>query len=87
MGKTLEERKYDFLRQVQELGEDHDTTQEFYDYWAEHNPDGKKMRFEMEKNQPFNPKRRMATWKRNQKRFGATEKKKESFLKNRYGLE
>ena len=83
--KTLEDRKFDFLQQVTALGEDHETTQEFYDYWSEHNPSGNKMRFEMAKHQPFNPKRRMATWKRNQKRFGKSDEKTD-FLKNRYGI-
>ena len=46
---------------------------EFLSYWTEHNPDGKKMRFEMAKNQPFNIKRRMATWKKNAEKFAAKE--------------
>jgi hypothetical protein len=35
----------------------------FTEYWTEHNDNGKKMRFEMEK--VFNKKRRMDTWERN----------------------
>jgi hypothetical protein len=35
---------------------------EFYEYWTEHNENGKKMRFEYSKNQPFNVSRRLATW-------------------------
>lgn len=39
---------------------------EFYHYWTEHNDNGKKMRFEYAKNQPFNVSRRLVTWaKRN----------------------
>jgi hypothetical protein len=42
---------------------------EFRDYWTEHNDNGKKMRFEYAKNQPFNVSRRLATWsKRNQEK-------------------
>jgi hypothetical protein len=37
---------------------------DFISYWTEHNENGKKMRLEMSKNQPFNIKRRLATWKR-----------------------
>lgn len=42
---------------------------EFYEYWTEHNDNGKKMRFEYSKNQPFNVSRRLITWnKRNEDR-------------------
>ena len=62
--KTLEERKEDFKMRVYELDEPKDRLDAFYDYWAEHNDGGKKMRFELSKNQPFNTKRRMGTWKK-----------------------
>ena len=39
------------------------TLNNFFLYWSEHNENGKKMRFEYSKNQPFNPARRLATWK------------------------
>ena len=38
---------------------------EFYHYWTEHNDNGKKMRFEYSKNQPFNIGRRLGTWAKN----------------------
>lgn len=44
---------------------------EFYDYWTEHNERGKKMRFEMAKNQPFDIKRRLVTWNKKQKQYGS----------------
>ena len=62
--KTLEERKEDFKMLVYELDEPRDRLDAFYDYWSEHNDGGKKMRFELSKNQPFNTKRRMGTWKK-----------------------
>tara|TARA_R110000772_G_scaffold268739_1_gene398483 strand:+ start:1649 stop:2344 length:696 start_codon:yes stop_codon:yes gene_type:complete len=37
---------------------------EFLEYWTEHNEKGKKLRFEMSKNQPFNLSRRLGTWHR-----------------------
>ena len=36
---------------------------EFFDYWTEHNENGKKMRFEKEKT--FEISRRLARWKKN----------------------
>ncbi len=75
--KTLEERKKIFIEKVAanyELGVG-EIFNNFIDYWTEHNEGGKKMRFEMSKNQPFNIKRRLATWKKNQKNYGTTTTK------------
>lgn len=41
----------------------------FYLYWTEKNTNGKKMRFEYSKNQPFNINRRLTTWSNRQKEF------------------
>jgi hypothetical protein len=41
-------------------------------YWTEHNPGGKKMRFEMQK--VFDIHRRILTWKRNQTNFNKNAK-------------
>jgi hypothetical protein len=43
------------------------TIREFFDYWTEHNANGKKMRFEMEK--IFDVKRRLVTWNRNNQKW------------------
>lgn len=43
---------------------------EFFYYWTEKSDNGKKMRFELSKNQPFNTSRRLGTWKKNQNKFG-----------------
>ena len=49
---------------------------EFVDYWTESNDNGKKMRFEYSKNQPFNIDRRLATWNKRQKEWGGQKEKK-----------
>lgn len=46
-----------------------DIIRDFFDYWTEHNEGGKKMRFELAKNNPFNIKRRLGTWKKKQNEF------------------
>ena len=76
--KTLEERKSYFMFKVGEHCDDYNEefNEEFVGYWTEHNDNGKKMRFEMSKNQPFNIKRRLATWKKNQKNYGKSNTKK-----------
>jgi len=64
--KNIEQRKIDFFNQV---GLQFSTQyansmlNEFCEYWAEHNPNGKKMRFEMEK--VFDISRRLKTWSNN----------------------
>jgi len=83
-GKSLEERKLDFVESLVPYGYSKDCSgemmQDFIEYWTEHNEGGKKMRFEMSKNQPFNIKRRLATWAKNQKKFnnGTTTSKADS---------
>lgn len=42
---------------------------EFFYYWTEKGDNGKKMRFELSKNQPFNTARRLSTWKKNESKF------------------
>jgi len=50
---------------------------DFVNYWTEINPDGKKMRFEMEK--VFNHKRRLVKWKENSKKWEKPKKEHKSF--------
>jgi len=86
---SLEERKQQFKMDVYELNEPQERLEAFFNYWSEHNTHGKKMRFEMAKNQPFNINRRMGTWKANEKRFGKVideAKEKIDFIKDRYGI-
>ena len=44
---------------------------EFFDYWTEHGDNDKKMRFEKEKS--FGIKRRLATWKKNSKKWDSNK--------------
>lgn len=61
--KTIEERKNDFMQEVADKGLDkypREMLRAFFDYWTEHNENGRKMRFEMQK--VFNISGRLATW-------------------------
>ncbi len=72
--KPLEERKrefYDSLRQY--VGKyDKAMLRDFYDYWSESNDGGTKMRWEIAKTRggTFSIGGRLATWKRNEERYG-----------------
>lgn len=73
-GKTLEERKDKFIIDVWIDVESHfnklfsyNNVSDFLDYWTEHGENDKKMRFEKEKS--FGIKRRLATWKKNSKKW------------------
>jgi hypothetical protein len=63
--KDMNERaKAFYLKVAEHVGEyDKDMLRAFYNYWTEHNVDGKKMRFEMQK--VFHIGRRLATWASN----------------------
>ena len=66
--KDINTRKAEFRNSLQPFLEKYgrDILNEFFYYWTEHNEKGRKMRFEMAKNQPFNISRRLVTWtKRN----------------------
>ena len=61
---TLDKRKLKFAESLEiyldTFGKD--LLNNFFHYWTEHNEDGKKMRFEYAKSQPFNVKRRLTSW-------------------------
>ena len=61
---TLDKRKLKFAESLEihldTFGKD--LLNNFFHYWTEHNDEGKKMRFEYAKNQPFNVKRRLTSW-------------------------
>ena len=57
---------------------DVDLLKEFFYYWTEKSDNGKKMRFELSKNQPFNTARRLSTWKKNENKFGTPKTTTES---------
>ena len=75
--KTIDERKNDFMKLVAENGVEkygQEMCREFFDYWTESNPNGKKMRFEMQK--VFEIKKRLATWNKNnfkKQNYGANQ--------------
>lgn len=69
---TEDEFKGTLIPFVQQFGKK--TVREFFDYWTEPTPSGK-MRFQLEK--AWDAKRRLTTWKRNEKDFGNnTDKEK-----------
>jgi len=51
---------------------------EFFYYWTEKGDNGKKMRFELSKNQPFNTARRLSAWKKNESKYGTPKTTTES---------
>lgn len=65
---TLEERCKVFMSKVAEYKNDYtkEMLRAFYDYWTEKNEGGRRMRFEMQK--VFDIKKRLVTWKNNEKK-------------------
>ena len=61
---SLEDRILKFKKEVSQYLNEYnpDMLKEFFDYWTEYNEGGKLFRAEMKKSQPFNIKRRLATW-------------------------
>ena len=62
--KTITERRSEFIKKSDILGKDYDVQMiiEFNDYWTEHGPRDKKMRFE--KQSSFDISRRLKTWQK-----------------------
>lgn len=60
--ETLEDRQTFFYNSLKQYVKDYGkkTIREFYDHWTEMKPNGKKMRFEMERT--FDIKKRLNTW-------------------------
>jgi hypothetical protein len=78
--KGIDERKQDFITMVNHeivvISEsDMIALNDFIGYWTEHNPGGKKMRFEMQR--VFDLRRRFGTWIKNNKNWN-NEKKSSS---------
>lgn len=63
--KSFEERKEAFKKLIDPFRDKYESEMlnDFWRYWTETNPNGKKMRFEMQK--VFDVGRRLGTWKRN----------------------
>lgn len=66
--KDIAGRMKDFYESLKPYVEEFskETVREFYEYWTEHSPKGRKMRFEKET--VFDIKRRLVTWKNNEKK-------------------
>lgn len=67
---NIEDRKQKFIEDLKPFllqNFTRETLNDFFNYWSEHNPDGKKMRFEMEK--VFDISKRLATWQKNNSKF------------------
>lgn len=81
--KTIEDRKERFKESLTphifKYGKE--MVDAFFNYWSEHNEKGKKMRFEMSKNQPFNFSRRLSTWKKNETKFNSSSDKDGRYIK------
>lgn len=62
--KSIKDRADDFYQELTNYTDQYSPAllRAFYNYWTEHNRNGKKMRFEMEK--VFDVSRRLATWER-----------------------
>ena len=57
---------------------------EFYDYWSEKNPNGRKMRFEKEKT--FDISRRLKRWNKNQKNWNKKPESAATLIQRKYGI-
>lgn len=77
--KTIEQREKEFYDSLVPFVEQYgrDMVREFYDYWIERNPTGKKLRFETQK--IFELPRRLARWNyNNQTRYNARKSQTKS---------
>ena len=74
--KTIEDRVYDFKLRVLEHKDKYssDMLKDFFYYWSEVSDNGKKMKCEMERT--FNTAGRLATWKKNSKKFNNNQSTK-----------
>ena len=75
--KEIRERKQDFRALVSENKGNYSQAmlKAFFEYWTEHGPKDKKMRFE--KQTSFDVKRRLSTWYKREKEFNGSEEKRE----------
>lgn len=64
---TIEDRQKELMQKLAPFVDQYgkEMLREFFNYWTEMNPGGKKMRFEMQK--VFDPARRLVTWSKNNK--------------------
>jgi len=76
VNKDISIRIDSFKNKVLENLEKYDSVMlnDFFEYWTESNEGSNVLRFEMRKNQPFDIKRRLVTWKKNDKGFKPASK-------------
>lgn len=70
--KSIEERKQDFAAEIAPyvLKYGRKVANDFYKYWTQINPNGRKMLFEKERTKKcFQVSRRLSTWSQKNKRF------------------
>lgn len=85
--KSISDRASDFMNEIWENAkgteyEDKTKLRQFFEYWSEHGPRDKKMRFEKETS--FDIKRRLGTWWRNDKKFNGKSSKFKNESVNEY---
>ena len=87
----INKRKEEFKNSLSPFYDNYgpDLLNDFFSYWTEKNPKGKKMRFELEK--VFDVTRRINTWEKRQKQFnktdnnGDTKSRREKFISSYKG--
>jgi hypothetical protein len=82
--KSREERKSEFANSLPPYIDQKFTKQDardFFEYWTEHGPKDRKMRFEKEKS--FSLDRRVKTWLKNKKEFGPKDQPQTVSFKNK----
>lgn len=81
--KRLEERKKDFALALQPYVEKYgrDMINKFYKHWTAHNPNDRKMAFELSKTGKFYIANRLATWKQNESKFNSPKRQTQTTSK------
>lgn len=81
--KSLEERKKDFALALQPFVEKYgrDMINKFYKHWTAHNPNDRKMAFELSKTGKFYIANRLATWKQNESKFNSPKQQTQTTSK------
>jgi hypothetical protein len=73
ISNKIDDRKRSFYNSLRDYVKEYSKgmLREFYEYWTEHGPKDRKMRFEKEKS--FDVSRRLKTWSANQKKFNKVD--------------
>lgn len=81
--KSLAERKKNFALSLQPFVEKYgrDMISKFYKHWTAHNPNDRKMAFELSKTGKFYIANRLATWKQNESKFNSPKQQAQTTSK------